>query len=93
MPAVDLTTVILTALLNPVVIAVAIAMGLQADQWQKVPVAGFAAAVIGSAVLYVVLWLGFGASRGLGHATGGVFVAEMLFGTLWAGAAFLLRRR
>ena len=48
MTPVELKVVLLTALLNPAVIAVAFWMGRHADQWQKVPVAAFAGAVVGS---------------------------------------------
>ena len=44
---VDLRSVLLTALLNPVVVAVAFWMGATADQWQKLPLAAFAGAVAG----------------------------------------------
>ena len=57
-PPVDLAAVILTALLNPAVIVVAFWMGRSADQWQKLPVAAFAAALAGSLLLYVAARLG-----------------------------------
>ena len=58
MTPVDLRDVVLTALLNPAVILVAFWMGRSADQWQKLPVAAFAAALAGSILLYVAIRLG-----------------------------------
>ncbi|TMJ67693.1 MAG: hypothetical protein E6G91_18180 [Alphaproteobacteria bacterium] len=57
MTPVDLRDVVLTALLNPAVILVAFWMGRSADQWQKLPVAAFAAALAGSILLYVAIRL------------------------------------
>lgn len=94
-PPIDLWSVFLTALLNPLVVAVAVAMGRQADQWQKLPVAGFAAAVIGSAAVYVLVRIGaLGSGSGmLGRAAAGIFIAEFLLGTLWASLAYVFLRR
>jgi hypothetical protein len=93
MTAVDLQSVLLTALLNPVVIVVALWMGGQADQWQKVPVAAFAAAAIGSAVIYVAVWLGLRGIAGVGRAAAGVFVAQFLFGLVWASVGYRFGQR
>ncbi len=88
MTAVNLQSVLLTALLNPAVIVVAFWMGGRADQWQKVPVAAFAAAAIGSAVVYVAVWLGLGGVAGVGRAAAGVFIAQFLFGLVWASVGY-----
>ena len=93
MTAVDLQSVLLTALLNPVAIAVALWMGAKADQWQKVPVAAFAASAIGSAVIYVAVWLGLRGIAGVGRAAAGVFIAQFLFGIVWATIGYRFRRR
>lgn len=90
-PPVDLATLLSVAGLNPVVIAVAAWLGWQADQWQKVPVAAFAAAVAGSAVLWLAMTAGFFASLARGMA--GLFAAQFIAGVLWAGIAFLARSR
>ena len=92
LPPVDLWSLVLTARLNPAVAIVAVLMGRQADQWQKVPVAGFAAATIGSAVIYVLVWLGL-LGGALGRAAAGVFIAQFLIGMVWAGGAYLWARR
>src|SRR2546423_14994047 len=52
MTPVDLRDVVLTALLNPAVIVIAFWMGRSADQWQKLPVAAFAAALAGPGLVY-----------------------------------------
>lgn len=88
LPPVDIVSVLLTALLNPVVIAVAFWMGRRADQWQKVPIAAFAAAVLGSAAIYVAVRLGVTGMHGVGRAAAGVFVAQFLFGLPWAALGY-----
>jgi len=93
MQPVDLKVVVLTALLNPAVIVVAFWMGRNADQWQKLPVAAFAAALVGSGFVYVAIWLGVSGIVGISRATAGVFVAEFIFGLVWAAAGYALGRR
>jgi putative effector of murein hydrolase len=83
-PPVDLGTVILAALLNPAVVIVAFWMGRNADQLQKLPIAAFAAALAGSALAYVAVWLGVAGIRHIGRAAAGVFIAQFLFGLVWA---------
>ena len=51
--AFDPMTLVLLAALNPALIAVAFLMGRNADQWQKLPVAAFAAAAVG----FLLYWL------------------------------------
>lgn len=76
------------AIFNPAVILVAALMGRQADQWQKLIVAGFAAAMAGA----VLVWLGTFAmllpSRGMG-SDAGIFVVSFLYGTLIASLVYL----
>ena len=90
---VDLAAVILTALFNPVVVVVAFWMGRNADQWQKLPVAAFAAALAGSVAVYLAVQLGIGGVVGVGRAAAGVFVAQFIFGLAWAAAGYRLMRR
>jgi hypothetical protein len=92
MTAVDLQSVLLTALLNPVPIVVALWMGGRADQWQKVPLAAFAAAAAGSFAVYVAVWLGLRAVAGVGRAAAGVFIAQFLFGLVWATIGYRFGR-
>lgn len=90
---VDLASVILTALFNPAVILVAFWLGRRADQWQKLPVAAFAAALGGSILVYLAVWLGVPGVAGVGRAASGVFIAEFLFGLAWAAIGYRLGRR
>lgn len=90
---VDLASVILTALFNPAVIVVAFWLGRRADQWQKLPVAAFAAALAGSILVYVAVRLGIAGVAGVGRAAAGVFIAEFVFGLAWAAAGYRFGQR
>ncbi len=84
-------TLLLIALLNPVVIAVAFLMGRRADQWQKLIVAAFAASLAGVA-LY---WLAGAVGLMPIHALGGeaaLLLLQFLFGLVWAALGYFLRR-
>jgi len=85
--------VVLTALLNPAVIVVAFWMGRNADQWQKLPVAAFAGALAGSIIVYLAVRVGIARVAGVGRATAGVFIAEFLFGLIWACLGYRFGRR
>jgi hypothetical protein len=89
---VDLSVVLLTALLNPVVIAVAFWMGTVADQWQKLPVAAFAAAAAGSAVVYLAVRLGVPGVVSTARAPVGVFISQFVFALAWAAAGYRFGR-
>lgn len=89
----DLASVLLTGLLNPAVVLVAVWMGWRADQWQKIPVAGFAAALIGSAFVYVLVRMGLLGLSKIGRAAAGIFIAQFVLGMLWAAAAYVIARR
>ena len=93
MTPVDLTAVVLTALLNPAVIIVAFWMGRRADQRQKLPVAAFAAALAGWFLVYVATRLGMEGVRHVGRAAAGVFTAQFLFGLIWAYLGHRFGRR
>lgn len=77
-------TVVLFALLNPVVIAVALAMGRRANEPQKLIVAGFAAAVAGVALIWLGAELRIEALAKPARAAAGIFALQILFGTVWA---------
>ncbi len=79
----DPTTVILIALLNPVVIVMAFAMGRMANQWQKLIVAAFAASLAGFVAVWIVTYVGLLPAKGIGGETG-AFVAQFVFGLVWA---------
>jgi len=92
-PPVDLVAIFFTALLNPAVAAVAVLMGMRADQWQKIPVAGFAAAVIGTALIYVLSRIGVPGLDRIVRAPAGLFIVAFGLGMLWATAAYVFVRR
>jgi hypothetical protein len=88
----DPTTLVLIALFNPVVIAVAFVMGRKADQWQKIPVAAFAASLAG----FILYWLVTAAGLIPVHALGGeagIVAMQIVFGLVWAGLGYSLRPR
>ena len=85
---VDLQAVVLSALLNPAVIVVAFWMGRHADQVQKLPVVAFASALAGSILIYAAVRIGMKSVVGVGRAAAGVFIAEFLFGLIWAWLGF-----
>ena len=87
----DPAGVVLAAVLNPVVIVAALWLGWQADQWQKVLVAGFAAAFAGSIALWLATAAGLVTVRGFGGMSG-VFAVSFLFGMVLAGIAYGVRR-
>jgi uncharacterized membrane protein YjjP (DUF1212 family) len=90
---VDLNVVLLTALLNPVVIVVAFWMGWASDQWQKLPVAAFAASAAGTAAVYLAGRLGMPGIANIIRAGAGVFIAQLLAGLVWAAAGYRFARR
>ena len=83
--------IVLAAVLNPVVIAVALWLGWHANQWQKVLVAGFAAAFAGSIALWLATAVGVVTVRGFGGMSG-VFAASFVFGMVLAAIAYGVRR-
>jgi hypothetical protein len=85
--------VLLTAVLNPVVILVALWMGSGASQWQKLPIAAFAAALAGWLLLYVVVWIGWSPVSNVGRASAGVLVAQFIVGLAWATIGYRWARR
>jgi hypothetical protein len=90
---VDLNLVLLTALLNPVVVVVAFWMGRSADEWQKVPVAAFAASAAGTAAVYVAARLGVPGVAGTIRAIAGILIVQFVLGLAWAAAGYLFARR
>lgn len=78
----------LMAVLNPVVIVVAVMMGRHADQWQKLIVAGFASAMAGAVLIWVASFGSLLPERGMG-SDAGIFVMSFLYGTLIASVVYL----
>jgi hypothetical protein len=84
--------VILLAFLDPVVIAIAVWMGWNADQKAKLVLAGFAAALAGVAVTFLVRLFGRHWFEG-GYSFGGLHAFSRFFaGIAWAAAAYAARR-
>jgi hypothetical protein len=79
------------AILNPAVIAVGFSMGRAADQWQKIVVAGFAAACAGAVLIWIATFLKIVPARGVGGEAG-LFVMQMALGVGWAAIGYRLRR-
>jgi len=79
--------IVIIALLNPVVIAIGLLMGRSADQPQKIPVAGFAAALAGSVAIWIVAWLRIMPTRGSGNEAG-IFVLQFLLGMGWTAIGY-----
>jgi hypothetical protein len=88
----DPTTVILVALLNPAVIAVAFLMGRAADQWQKILIAAFAASLAGFVLFWLVTYIGLVPVKGFGGEAG-IVLAQFLFGLVWAAIGYWTRPR
>lgn len=84
-------TLIFLALLNPAVIVVAVLMGRSADQWQKVPVAAFAAALSGFVLYWIVCQIGIIRVHALGGEAG-LVVLQFFFGLVLAGFSYRFLR-
>jgi hypothetical protein len=88
----DPTTLLLIALLNPAVIAVGLWMGRRADQWQKLPVVAFAAALAGFVLYWLVTMLQLVPVHALGSEAG-LVALQFVFGLVWASIGYALRPR
>jgi hypothetical protein len=86
----DPMTLVWLALLNPAVVAVGFWLGRQADQWQKIPVAAFAAALAGFAVFWLGTFVGLIIVGSQGGASA-VMMLQFAFGLVWAGLGYLTR--
>ncbi len=87
----DPITLVLIAVLNPVVIVVAFLMGRRADQWQKIIVAAFAASLCGFALYWLAGAVGLMPIHALGGEAG-IVLLQFLFGLVWASIGYFLRR-
>lgn len=88
----DPLTLVLLAAVNPAVIAVAVMMGRSADQWQKLPVAAFAASLAG----FALYWIGGQIGLFAIHAVGGeaaIFMLQFVFALGWAALGYWFRAR
>lgn len=87
----DPTTLVLIALLNPAVIVVGLWMGRRADQWQKLLVVAFAAALAGFILYWIVTMLQIVPVHALGSEAG-LVALQCIFGLLWAIVGYASRR-
>ncbi|MEQ1576099.1 MAG: hypothetical protein ABL894_00460 [Hyphomicrobium sp.] len=81
--AFDPVTLVLIALLNPATIAIGFQMGRTADQWQKLIVAAFAAALGGFILYWLAAFLGVFQVHAVGGEAG-LLVLQFAFGLAWA---------
>ena len=89
--AFDPWTLVWLSLLNPAVIAVGFYMGRSADQWQKIPVAAFAASLAG----FVLFWLGTLTGLiivGSQGGAAGIVMLQFVFGLVWSGLGYVSAR-
>jgi hypothetical protein len=90
--AFDPLTLVLLAALNPVVIAIAVVMGRGADQWQKLPIAAFAASVAGFLLYWLLCQVGVFKVHALGGEAG-LVVIQFLYAFLLSALVYRLARR
>lgn len=90
---VDLATVALMAAFNPAAILVALIMGAKADALGKLPVAAFAGALAGVALVWILAALHVEAVAKPARAAGGMFVLQIVFGLAWAAIGYRFLRR
>lgn len=88
----DPGALLLVALLNPAVVLVGILMGRAADQWQKLIVAAFVAALAGSALVWLGAFLRVLPARGIGGEAG-LFVFQIVIGLGWAWLGYRFRTK
>lgn len=84
-------TLLFLALLNPAVIVVAVLMGRSADQWQKLPVAAFAAALSGFFLYWIACQAGIFRVHALGGEAG-LVVMQFVFALVLASLAYRFLR-
>ena len=84
----DPASLVLIALCNPAVVVVGFLMGQAADQWQKLIVAAFVAALAGAALVWLAAFLRILPARGLGGEAG-LFVLQLGLGLMWAVAGYV----
>jgi len=82
----------LYAVLNPATLVVALYMGAKASQPQKVPIAAMLSGIAGMALVGLVAKLPLGFSLGHERAAGGMFIALLLVGLVWASVGYFVVR-
>ena len=87
-PNVNLVTLTTIAALNPVVIGLGLYLGRTCDQPQKLIIAGFGAGLAGMVLIWLSAIMHLAFIYEPGRASGGIFVAQGLFGTRWAAIGY-----
>lgn len=88
----DPVTLVLIALLNPAVVIVAFLMGRKADQWQKLPIVAFAAALAGFVLYWAVTMLQLVHVHALGGEAG-LLALQFGFGLIWAILGYTIGKK
>lgn len=86
----DPKTLLMIAALNPAVIIAGFVLGRKADQWQKLFVAAFAAALLGFLLYWIVSALGLLPIRALGGEAG-LVAMQFVFGFGWAALGYCMQ--
>lgn len=84
-------TLVAFAALNPAVMIVGFWLGLKADQWQKLIVAGLAASMAGFLLLYAAIMVGAVHAKAIGGEAG-IFALQVVFGMFWSVAGYGLAK-
>ena len=84
-------TLVAFAALNPAVMIVGFWLGLTADQWQKLIVAGLAASLAGFLLLYAAIMVGAVHAKGIGGEAG-IVALQVVFGLFWSIAGYGLAK-
>ena len=82
----------LYALLNPATLIAGLYLGAKANQPQKVPIAALMSAIAGMALVGLLAKVPLGISLGHERAAGGVFIALLLIGVVWASIGHFVIR-
>ena len=92
-PDVNVLELIAYAALNPATIVAAFLMGRAASEKSKVLIAGFAGAIAGVVLIYFAALLRLWDAPMLGRASGGIFVAGLIAGTLYGWLGYISKGR
>ena len=84
--------IMMYALLNPGALVVGLYMGAKASQPQKLPIAAMMAGIAGMAVVGLVGRIPLGFSLGAERNAGGMLIALMLVGLVWAAVGYFVVR-
>ncbi|MFM9942732.1 MAG: hypothetical protein ACKVP7_24920 [Hyphomicrobiaceae bacterium] len=86
----ELKDILLLAVMNPATLMAGYWLGRRADQVQKLVIAAFIAAIVGT--IYVWLLMRFGFFKSQPRLVAGVFIASALLGGGWSWLGYWTRR-